>query len=225
MTLQPAKTVIKVTEGHGAAGVFPFNFEDLAARAQRYLDNVKAQAAEIVANAQREAVTIRKKAEEEGRRQGLQQAEQIVRRELENKLGSLLPALSAAIKQIEDSRHEFQRVWEKNIVTLACAIAARMVRQQAIQQPEISLPLIQESIQLVASSPLIRIRLHPEDEATLRVRVETIAKELAPVAQAEIIADENITRGGCRVETQFGFLDQQLESQARRIIEELAGDL
>jgi flagellar assembly protein FliH len=36
-----------------------------------------------------------------------------------------------------------------------------------------------------------------------------------------IVADESITAGGCRVDTEFGSLDQQLEAQLARITEEL----
>jgi flagellar biosynthesis/type III secretory pathway protein FliH len=52
--------------------------------------------------------------------------------------------------------------------------------------------------------------------------VEAIARELAPLAETELIADPQITAGGCRVETRFGVIDQQFESQLARIEEELA---
>jgi len=35
------------------------------------------------------------------------------------------------------------------------------------------------------------------------------------------VADPDITPGGCRVDTQFGSIDQQLETQLARIEEEL----
>ena len=41
---------------------------------------------------------------------------------------------------------------------------------------------------------------------------------------AEITADATISRGGCRVETRFGTIDQQFESQLKRIEEELTGE-
>ena len=40
---------------------------------------------------------------------------------------------------------------------------------------------------------------------------------------AEVTADAAIGRGGCRVETRFGTIDQQFESQLKRIEEELTG--
>jgi flagellar assembly protein FliH len=41
------------------------------------------------------------------------------------------------------------------------------------------------------------------------------------LAPSQIEADETISAGGCRVETRFGEVDQQIESQLRRIEEDL----
>jgi flagellar assembly protein FliH len=41
------------------------------------------------------------------------------------------------------------------------------------------------------------------------------------LAGAELSGDPQISPGGCRVETQFGTIDQQFESQLKRIEEEL----
>ncbi|MBW8885281.1 MAG: hypothetical protein JF612_11035 [Planctomycetia bacterium] len=38
-----------------------------------------------------------------------------------------------------------------------------------------------------------------------------------------IVEDSAIAAGGCRVDTEFGSLDQQLEQQLARIAEELLG--
>lgn len=222
---ESGSTIIKAKDAHAVAEAIPFNFEDMGERARRYLENVRRQAAQILAAAQAECAAVRKRAEEEGRRLGLQQAEQIVRQELEKKLGTLMPALEQAVRQVEEARHDFQRQWEKNLLKLACAIAVRMTREKLKEQPAAALALIREAVQLVAGASRIRIRLNPQDERTLRPQVEKLIRELAVAGEAEIIADESISLGGCRVETQSGFIDQQLEAQAARIMEELTGNL
>jgi flagellar biosynthesis/type III secretory pathway protein FliH len=44
---------------------------------------------------------------------------------------------------------------------------------------------------------------------------------LAGLGTCELAADPAITPGGCRVETAFGEIDQRIETQIRRIEEEL----
>ena len=223
MTTKHGSKVIKAENASLAARATPFNFEDMAERAKRYLDEVRRQATQIVTEAKREAETIKVKAEEEGKRKGFQNTEQIIRQELEKKLTSLMPALKAAVNQISEARHDLLREWERNLLALAAAIAARMARQTMEKTPEVMLPLMREAIQLAAASPTMRIRLNPADWEALKPQIERLVRELAPVAQAEITADASISRGGCRVETQFGVIDEQLEVQAKRIVEELAG--
>ena len=83
-------------------------------------------------------------------------------------------------------------------------------------------PLVREALELAAGSAELKIRLNPKDHANLRGQVEAVARELAPLAKCELIADAQITPGGCRVETRFGVIDQQFEAQLARIEDELA---
>jgi len=45
---------------------------------------------------------------------------------------------------------------------------------------------------------------------------------MAPIGDADVASDPSLSAGGCRVETRFGTIDQQIESQLQRIEEELA---
>ena len=57
------------------------------------------------------------------------------------------------------------------------------------------------------------------------VHERLVVLEAHPEAQSlgalHVVADQNVTPGGCRLETEFGSLDQQLEAQLARITEEL----
>jgi flagellar biosynthesis/type III secretory pathway protein FliH len=55
----------------------------------------------------------------------------------------------------------------------------------------------------------------------MRPQIEHLSATLSRLAPSQIVADDAISIGGCRVETKFGAIDQQVESQLRRIEEEL----
>ena len=57
--------------------------------------------------------------------------------------------------------------------------------------------------------------LNPEDHAALSNQVRNLVDELARLAPAEVVADQSIGRGGCRVETPNGAIDQQFEIATR----------
>ena len=79
-------TVIKSATArnpHAAA----FNFDDLGTQADRYLTEIRAQAAKILADANREANAIRAQAEQQGRQAAIDAAEKV----LDEKVGTLTP--------------------------------------------------------------------------------------------------------------------------------------
>ena len=100
-------------------------------------------------------------------------------------------------------------------------MAARVCRRELERQPEIPLQLVKEALQLAAGSPSVRVLLNPADLASLGNQLQQLAAEISRLAPAELVADERIARGGCRVETQYGAIDQQFESQLNRIEQEL----
>ena len=50
---------------------------------------------------------------------------------------------------------------------------------------------------------------------------DLMTAELKKLAASVIVPNENIAQGGCFVETQFGSIDNSIESQLKRIESEL----
>jgi flagellar assembly protein FliH len=197
-----------------------FHFDDVG---RSYLDRVRAEAARIVAEARDQAAKIKAKAVEEGRQAAIEAAQASLAKRLDQQLTSVLAALNQAAHSIAHSRQQWQQHWEKYTVELATAIAARVCRGELSRRPEIKLEWIREALELAAGNAEIVLRLHPDDAAALASHAETIAKQVTGAAPVKIVADDSIAAGGCRVDTQFGSLDQQLEAQLSRIEEELLG--
>jgi flagellar assembly protein FliH len=131
--------------------------------------------------------------------------------------------MQKAVEELAHTRQAWQRHWEAWAVGLAAAIAARIIRRELAHQPEISQDWIREALELAAGSGDMVLRLNPKDEAALGDRAQRITQELSRLGTVRIVADPQISAGGCKVETQFGSLDQQVEAQLARITEELLG--
>jgi len=214
-------TVIKAgTNARSIQGV-AFNFEDMNQQAGKYLDQVRQQAAEIVAAATREAEAVRRKAEEEGRQAAMRAVERVLDDKVGKRMETLLPALRAAVEGLQNARHDWLRHWERSSVHLATAIAGRVLRRELPRHPEVTLELIAEALELAAGSSQIRIHLNPADHETLGGQVKQLAAEISRSGPAQIIADPQVSPGGCRVETLHGTIDQRFEAQLARIEQEL----
>jgi flagellar assembly protein FliH len=221
--------VIKASDrGRGIQPV-AFNFDDIAGKANEYLDKVRIEAAAIVTKAQEEAAEVRRKAGqtahtagyEAGQKKGREEIETIIDQRLAAQLATLLPALQDVIAKIGHAKQAWLSQWEASAVHVAAAIAGRIVRRELAQDPEISLAIIRETLELAAGSSQLRIHLNPDDHETLGPQIESLVKELAQLGTTEILPDPQVTPGGCRLETAVGTIDNQLEAQLARIEEEL----
>jgi flagellar assembly protein FliH len=210
-------TIIRTSQKSGSAQGVAFNFDDMAGRAKQYLDNVRAEAAKIVRQAQHEAVAIKKQAEIDGRQAAMQAVEQMVQKQLE----PALSALQKTVKDLQNSKQAWLTQWESGAVRLSAAIAGRVLRREIDGHPEIAITLLREALELAAGNADLKIHLNPGDLAALGSQVDLIVKQFSGLAAAQVVPNAEITKGGCRVDTSFGTIDQQFEAQLKRIEEEL----
>jgi flagellar assembly protein FliH len=206
------------TDAAMSTAISAFQFDDIE---QSYLDRVRTEADRIMTEARREASRIKMDAIAEGRQAAIQAVEASLRTRLDQQLHSVLAALQQAAQGVVHSRHTWQQHWERHAVRLAAAIAERICRRELSREPEISLEWVREALEMAAGNAQITLRLNPDDHASLAGRIEAIAAQLSALAPVRVVSDNSITTGGCRVDTEFGSLDQQLEAQLARITEEL----
>lgn len=210
-------TIIKASQSAAAA----FHPDELGQRAQSYLDEVRAQAAEMLAAAESEAAQVLKRAQAEGYAAGLAAAEQSIDQRLTAHWSRLEPLVVQAVDAIHTARAQWLAQWETSAVRLATAIAGRIVRHEVARTPQLTLTLVHEALELAAGYGDIQLRLHPDDLALLRPQIEPLVAELARLGKAEMVADERIERGGCRLDSRLGCIDQQFQAQLGRIEQEL----
>jgi flagellar biosynthesis/type III secretory pathway protein FliH len=199
-----------------------FNFEDMSDRANNYLSVVRRQAEQILQNAKAEAAQIAAVAKTEGQQAALHEARQSLGATLDQQLATLLPALQQAVQDIRHSKAAWLTHWESQTITLATAIAERVIRREVASKPEITVELIRDALELAMGAGTVTIRLSPQDYHALRDRADGVARQLGKLGATNIVADPDVSPGGCRVVTEFGVIDQTFEAQLARIAEELA---
>jgi flagellar assembly protein FliH len=198
-----------------------FSFADMRGQANDYLGTVRAEAAKIVQQAHHQAEQIRRQAEVAGRKAAEAAAERVLDDKVGKRMQTLLPALEQLVREINDAKGELLAHWEQSAVQVSSAIAARIIRRELAQEPRISLDLIADSLRMATGMAEITLHVHPTDYENLGTQINRLASTLAQLTPSEMIPDAEISPGGCRIDTKFGQIDQQIESQLRRIEEEL----
>ncbi len=198
-----------------------FNFEDMSQRAARYLDTVRGQAEQILADAKQQAQEITAEAKQAGEQAAQIEAERRAQAKLDEDLATLLPAVREAIGGIAYEKERWLKHWEQETVRLAGAIAARVIRRELAHDPTITIGLIREALQLAIGSGRLRLLLNPNDFESLGDQASRLVDEFSELAPTDIVADDTVRVGGCRVVTEFGTLDQNIDIQLQRIEDEL----
>ncbi len=214
-------TIIKAADHNRAVQSIAFNLDDVRGGAEQYLTKIREQAGQLLLEAKRESDAIRARAEQEGRRAGEAAIDLKVEQQMRAALSTLLPALQESVRQIEQSHSSWLAHWEQQAVHLATKIAERIIRRELRSDPHLALPVVRETLEIASHGGRIRLLLNPQDHATLGREIERLIRELSRLGPAEVIADPSIALGGCRVETQHGSIDQQIETQLQRIEQEL----
>lgn len=215
-------SIIKTTAADSGARPSTFNFDDMSAKADAYVKQVRDQAGKIVAEARKEAEKIRRQAEIDGLKAAQKQMQTMVEAETARRMQTVIPAVQAAVAELKNTKSAWQAHWEATGVRLACRIAARILRRELTHTPELPLKLIREALELSVAADGIRILLNPQDLQHLGNQVTALTAEFAPTGRVEIVPDDRIAAGGCKLETRHGSIDQQIATQLERIEEELS---
>jgi flagellar assembly protein FliH len=197
-----------------------FSFADIRGQADDYLNLVRSEAAKIVQAAHAEAEQIRRRAEAHGRKAAEAAVERVLDEKVASRMQTLLPALDQLISQLNDARGELLNHWQCSAVHVSAAIAQRIIRRELAHDPQIPLELVAEALRLAVDSTDITLHMNPTDYENLGAQVERLAQSLSQLAPSDIVPDPEISPGGCRVQTRFGQIDLQVESQLRRIEQE-----
>ena len=128
-------TILRAAESRIQPASGGVQFDDLAAQAAECLAQARAEAAEIVAQAEAQAADIRRQAAEAGCKAAMQEFERMVAAQV----APAMEALRQAAAELQHAKQAWISHWETGAVHLAAAIAARVIRREVRQQPEITL--------------------------------------------------------------------------------------
>jgi type III secretion protein L len=103
---------------------------------------------------------------------------------------------------------------EPEMVRLATAIARKIVGEELRTSPEAIVAIVREALATVRQGKQIVIKVHPSAAALVRESVG---------ADMRVVPSEGVAPGGCVIESEFGIVDAQLDTQLRVIERALGG--
>ena len=159
--------------------------------------------------AEQKLAAIESQAYEEGLAQGKAQTLRAER----TKSSPFLELLVKAKETLTEHRRIIQNAAQRDAVTVAAAMANRIIENEILRQPALSGKVFREALDMAIGHERIKIRIHPEDDIHLTRIIEEEYSETTFAEGIEVIRDRSIQRGGCLVETEFGVIDARIEQQ------------
>lgn len=153
---------------------------------------------------------------------GRAEGERILSEQLLRQRAEMLELQNGVFDSLTKAIPEVARQCEKMLVELAIEVAQKIVCGLPISADMIS-AAIRESLKHVGDTSEFTIYLHPEDFEILKRMngcPEILARE-----NVRILGSEEVSRGGCIVETKFGIIDNRRETKIRIIKESLQSGL
>ena len=163
-------------------------------QAEIVLDEARQRAAEIVKSAEEGAEKQLDAARQQGYAAGLAEWNQ---------------CLLAAWK----ARDEYIKRNETSLLQLAIQVARKIIGEELRLAPEQVVSIAREALRSAPHGRNLVLQVHPDDEAAVRGQLSRLQKSLAGSRQIEVTSNAAVARGGCLIESDFGIVDAQLETQ------------
>lgn len=166
------------------------------------------QAEETLQAARAEAEQLRTRANAEGRAEGYQDGLAAVHRELAESVGRI----SQLVEQARIAQSEILRSTEREAVELAIAVAQKVIGAELAIRPELVRDVIASALRELELSSVVRVRVHPDDARLL----DEWWRDYLPAehqSAIQLVADSQIARGGCIIDTRTGLVDSQIATR------------
>ncbi len=171
-------------------------------QARDILQKARQQAGQMLAEAEDKVKTLELQATERGLNTGQQQA----RAEVEKSLQHLQQVIEAA----QNDRTRLLANTEQEVVELVLAITRRILKIEPLINEQVLIRVAREALSHLGQQLEVLIEVHPEDVELLHFSLSQI-EDLA----LDIVIEprEDISIGGCRIRSQSGNVDANLQTQ------------
>ena len=133
---------------------------------------------------------------------------------------AMLRRMAQTLEELSALRAEMIRRTERQMVQLVLAIAERVVHREVTLDRGLLVGMARAALDRLGECASATIRLHPDDYAAIAAGLSQVDG-----TQVQVAVDPLVSRGGCLVQSDFGFMDVAPEAQFREMARVLLDEL
>ncbi len=230
-------TVIKA--GEAVRIVKRLSTVDLAdhlAEARAVVAEARQRASQIISDAEAQAARMLDESRESGHEEGYQQGynagtraghqaayEESIKR-FETEQGDVVTSMERAIAEIDAVKEDLKIAAEKDLLDFAVMLAKKLTFAIGRLHPESVVGNLKRALRLVESNTDLTIHVHPDQISSIETFVGSVLKRAGASRVLNIVPDESITPGGCKVDGDRASVDATLDTQVEEIVSLLLGE-
>ncbi len=195
--------------------------EDIVGSAQPMIG--EPVAIDVDAGLQEAAKKAVAEAYEKGFEAGKLEASITLQSEYDRKVGEVTENFPSVLREFAAEVARFSQDFDRAVVTLALAIARRIVAREIAEDEGAVLAKSREAIKKIIGVEKIKIHINPSDEEYMREHRNDLSAYADSVKEIVIEADGKVERGGCIIESELGNIDARVSTQFELIEEALLG--
>jgi len=196
----------------------PAPFSEIGSRQRDSLGRAVVDSPEdMLTTARNEAQRIRDDAYKEGYDAGRSEAAG----EIAGEAIRLLQTLKGLNVELRNEEQRMIEEIEPRLVELAVQIAEKILRHELTQDAEAVRTTVTAALNKLTERDRVTIRANPADVALLKEFKLDITESFDGVREVNVVADEDIGRGGCMVETDMLRVNGDIAAQLKEIHQQL----
>jgi len=204
---------------------------DLRAQAGRMLEQARAEAEAIIAEAVRERERLIEGAQEKGRVEGyevgiakgreagLEEGRASAMESWEERLTHVCAALHSSLDAFCESRAQMLEEGRDDVLTFAITVAEQVARRSVALDRDAAIRQCEAALAIVLRPSALVIAAHPEDLPLLEAAAPSLLKRFADTPNVRFAEDDSLSRGSALVRTDRGVIAADVEEQIARIVE------
>jgi len=210
----------------GAATIIPTSSETMLPTAEE-IEGIQAQAYKEAYDEAFEKAKLEgfEQGKEEGQQQGFEEGKaegyskgladgQAEMSEKATHFTAIISTLASPLEQLDNDV-------EDEIATLAMMVARHLIRRELKLDPTHVISAIRQAVDILpVATKNIVVFLHPEDAALVR---ESLTLSDDDEQRWKIVEDPMLSRGGCKLETEYSRIDASVEARINSVITQVIG--
>ncbi len=152
---------------------------------------------------------------------GLEEGREKAYAERTNDINFNLSKLEEMMQQMAHLKEEMIRQNESHIVTLVYNIAKRIALDHIEEKPEIVLSVIKNAIDMAQADEDVNVLICSSQVEFLENMKTKSGREAEFLSKVRFQVSDQVTSGGCIVETNFGVVDARIEERVSKLWTEL----